>query len=77
MNSLRGGSISNYPDKGMNSKCVVPGSSDDIITERRELLVLMEMEVREVLLETLIVTRAIEANVSTVEVISDVCKVLL
>ena len=77
INSLRGWSISNYPNEGVNSKCVVPGGSDNIITGRQILLVLMEMELREVLLETLIVTRAIEANISTVEVISDVCKVLL
>jgi hypothetical protein len=37
-------------------------------------MVLMEVEFGEVLLETFAVTHAIEANISTVEVISDVCK---
>ena len=45
--------------------------------EGRVLMVLMEVEFGEILLETFIVARAIEANIPTVEVISDVCKILL
>lgn len=40
-------------------------------------MILMEVELKEVLLETLVVTRAIEANIPTIEVISDVCEVRL
>ena len=45
--------------------------------EDRALMVLMEVEFEKVLLETFAVTRAIEANISTIEVISDVCKIPL
>ena len=61
----------------MNAKCIIPSSSDNIITGRRGLMILMEVELKEVLLETLVVTRAIEANIPTIEVISDVCEVRL
>ena len=40
-------------------------------------MILMKVEPREVLLEPFVVTRAIEANISTIEGISNVRKVLL
>jgi hypothetical protein len=61
----------------VNAKRVIPGSGDNIVAGRQILMVLMGSGAREVLLETFVVTRAIEANISTFEGISNVCKVLL